>query len=540
MTYEAPNKPKGVVKDYYISGKLQGEATFVYIDYDDEGKNFNEGKMTLYHENGKVKSENYYFNNKPNGPFTEYYESGKKQVEGSYNYGSLEGSVITYHENGKPYTINIYENGELKNNKYLAFSEDGENCFLVYNEDFVKNSNNWKYNGPNGSLVIDSDNTINYTVTPERNVTGAIYADFSPSANNIIDITTFRNPDEKDLVMCFLFGFKDWDNFCGLFISENQFKYSQVHNGIESFDSEWQVVNSIKQVINSIRIVNIGDKVAFEINGEGIGSIDRPRYDGGYFGLTAINSGSKEITMSAGGLSLTELVPNLESVREYLPSTAPASSGGGWKGNGSGFFINENGYIATNHHVVDGAKAIEVTFIRNGETENYPASVVMSDKQNDLAIIKIDSPSFQPMPTIPYNFSTRIKDTGSEVFTLGYPIADVMGEEVKFTDGKISSKTGIQGDVTVYQISVPIQPGNSGGPLFDNQGNLVGITSSGLNRDYFKSENVNYAIKSSYLKSLIDSLPYQIELQTKSDISSKPLTEKIKLFQSFMTYIKIK
>ena len=540
VTYEAPNKPKGVVKDYYISGKLQGEATFVYIDYDDEGKNFNEGKKTLYHENGKVKSENYYFNNKPNGPFTEYYESGKKQVEGSYNFGSLEGSVITYHENGKPYTINIYENGELKNNKYLAFSEDGENCFLVYNEDFVKNSNNWKYNGPNGSLVIDSDNTINYTVTPERNVTGAMYADFSPSVNNIIDITTFRNPEEKDLVMCFLFGFKDWDNFCGLFINDNQFKYRQVHNGIESFDSDWQVVNSIKQDINTIRIVNIRDKVVFEINGEGIGSIDRPRYDGGYFGLTVINQDSKEVTMSAGGLSITELVSNLESVKEYLPSSAPTSSDGGWKGNGSGFFVNEKGYIATNYHVVDGAKAIEVTFIRNGEAENYPASVVMSDKQNDLAIIKIDSPSFQPMPTIPYNFSTRIKDTGSEVFTLGYPIADVMGEEVKFTDGKISSKTGIQGDVTVYQISVPIQPGNSGGPLFDNQGNLVGITSSGLNRDYFKSENVNYAIKSSYLKSLIDSLPYQIELQTQSDISSKPLTEKIKLFQSYMTYIKIK
>lgn len=115
-----------------------------------------------------------------------------------------------------------------------------------------------------------------------------------------------------------------------------------------------------------------------------------------------------------------------------------------------------------------------------------------------------------------------------------------MGTEVKFTDGKISSKTGIQGDVTVYQISVPIQPGNSGGPLFDNQGNLVGITSSGLNRDYFKAENVNYAIKSSYLKSLIDSLPFPIKLQTTADIANKPLTEKIKLFQSYMTYIKVK
>ena len=144
------------------------------------------------------------------------------------------------------------------------------------------------------------------------------------------------------------------------------------------------------------------------------------------------------------------------------------------------------------------------------------------------------------MPTIPYNFTTNIKDTGSEVFTLGYPIADVMGEEVKFTDGKISSKTGIQGDVTVYQISVPIQPGNSGGPLFDIRGNLVGITSSGLNRDYFKSENVNYAIKSSYLQSLIDAMPQNVTLQTQSDIAALPLTEMIKRFQPYMVYIKIK
>lgn len=223
-----------------------------------------------------------------------------------------------------------------------------------------------------------------------------------------------------------------------------------------------------------------------------------------------------------------------------MPSHPTSATDGGWKGSGSGFFINENGLLATNYHVVDGMSAIEVTFIRDGQSESYPASVVMSDKQNDLSILKIDSPSFSPMPTIPYNFTTRVQDTGSEVFTLGYPIASVMGEEVKFTDGKISSKTGIQGDVTVYQISVPIQPGNSGGPLFDNQGNLVGITSSGLNRDYFKSENVNYAIKSSYLKALIDALPQNVSLQTQSDVASLPLTEKIKRFQPYMIYIKVK
>lgn len=81
-----------------------------------------------------------------------------------------------------------------------------------------------------------------------------------------------------------------------------------------------------------------------------------------------------------------------------------------------------------------------------------------------------------------------------------------MGEEIKYTQGVVSSKTGIQGDVTVYQISAPIQPGNSGGPLFNKQGNIVGITSSGLNREMFNSENVNYAIKISYLMTLIVNL----------------------------------
>jgi hypothetical protein len=69
---------------------------------------------------------------------------------------------------------------------------------------------------------------------------------------------------------------------------------------------------------------------------------------------------------------------------------------------------------------------------------------------------------------------------------------------------------------------------------------VVGITSSGLNRDYFKSENVNYAIKAAYLKALVDALPQPIRLKTDADIANKPLTEKIKLFQSYMTYIKVK
>ena len=108
--------------------------------------------------------------------------------------------------------------------------------------------------------------------------------------------------------------------------------------------------------------------------------------------------------------------------------------------------------------------ALQANFTRNGKTESYPAKVVVTDPQNDLAIIKIDDQTFNGNGAIPYGLMTRTKDTGSEVFSMGYPMADVMGSEIKFTDGKISSKSGIGGDVRVYQISVPIQPGNSGGP----------------------------------------------------------------------------
>ena len=168
----------------------------------------------------------------------------------------------------------------------------------------------------------------------------------------------------------------------------------------------------------------------------------------------------------------------------------------------------------------------------------YNANVA-ADQQNDLAIIKINDTSYKNVSQLPYGLLSRTKDTGSEVFALGYPMADVMGDEVKFTDGKISSRSGIQGDIRVYQISVPIQPGNSGGPLFDMNGNIVGITSSGLNRDYFKSENVNYAIKASYLKTLMESCPQKIVLEEKEDISitKTSLTEKIKQYEDFVVLI---
>ena len=131
-------------------------------------------------------------------------------------------------------------------------------------------------------------------------------------------------------------------------------------------------------------------------------------------------------------------------------------------------------------------------------------------------------------------------EVGEEVFALGYPLADVMGDEIKFTDGKISSRTGVQGAVNVYQISVPIQPGNSGGPLFDQQGRVVGITTASLNKDVFDAENVNYAVKTNYILNLIDSSVGRGILPTGALMGNMGTPQKIKTVKNFVFFIKCK
>jgi len=212
---------------------------------------------------------------------------------------------------------------------------------------------------------------------------------------------------------------------------------------------------------------------------------------------------------------------------------------GEWAGNGSGIIISKSGYIITNHHVIDDADDIEVEFIIDGEVKKFNAEIVQTDKVNDLAIIKIVDVNFDGLDDLPYNFKTPSSDVGTKVYAYGYPMAlSLMGKEIKITDGIISSKSGFDGDITTYQITAPIQGGNSGGPLFDDKGNFIGINSSGLRKDI--ADNVAYSIKSSYVLSLIDVLPISIELPSNTKLESLSLIEQIKEISKYVVLIKIK
>lgn len=199
---------------------------------------------------------------------------------------------------------------------------------------------------------------------------------------------------------------------------------------------------------------------------------------------------------------------------------------------GTGFALN-NGYVVTNYHVIENAKSISIKGIKGDFTSKYNATIIATDKYNDLALLQISDNSFKGFGSIPYNVKTSVSDVGEDVFVLGYPLTSTMGDEIKLTTGVISSKTGFQGDVSLYQISAPIQPGNSGGPLFDNKGNLIGI----VNAKHKDAENVGYAIKTSYLKNLIESSISNSILPNNNQIAGYPLTGKVKNLKNYVFMI---
>ena len=215
------------------------------------------------------------------------------------------------------------------------------------------------------------------------------------------------------------------------------------------------------------------------------------------------------------------------------------SKNGEWAGNGSGVIISKSGHIITNHHVIEDAEDIEVEFMLDDELQKFNAEVIQVDKTNDLAVLKIFDMNFDGIAEPPYNFKFRGSDVGTKVYAFGYPMAlTVMGKEIKVTDGMISSKTGFDGNITTYQITAPIQGGNSGGPLFDEQANLIGINSSGIRKDI--ADNVAYSIKTSYVSNLLDVLPKSIELPSSTRLKSLSLIEQIKEISKYVVLIKVK
>lgn len=190
---------------------------------------------------------------------------------------------------------------------------------------------------------------------------------------------------------------------------------------------------------------------------------------------------------------------------------------------GTAFAIHRKGYLVTTYHVVQGADSVLVENERFGRQR---AEVMQIDPALDLAILRLaEGKSFLALP---YGFPSSPKLMGDKIFTLGYP-----REEAVYGEGYIGSNSGYEGDSSSYQIALPLNPGNSGGPLFDQKGNVVGIISG---KDT-KAEGAGFALKTVFLKKVLKSFPSQekaINLSSFGSIGSLGRTHQIHQVESFV------
>lgn len=186
-----------------------------------------------------------------------------------------------------------------------------------------------------------------------------------------------------------------------------------------------------------------------------------------------------------------------------LPRPAEgAAAGSGGVSTGTAFFVSWEGHLVTNYHVVDGYDRIQVQ-LAGGVL--HDARLVAMDADNDLALLRVDVIA-RPLPLR----GTQPLVKGEDVFALGYPLVAIQGQEQKATFGRVNALSGAQGDVRFAQMDVPIQPGNSGGPLIDRRGEVVGVVTSMLHQQKVLAaagvipQNVNYALKSAYVRAVLD------------------------------------
>ncbi|HUR10180.1 MAG TPA: serine protease [Flavitalea sp.] len=207
------------------------------------------------------------------------------------------------------------------------------------------------------------------------------------------------------------------------------------------------------------------------------------------------------------------------------PINAPVISGG------TGFLIDGKGYLVTNAHVVKGSTSIVV---QNNKGQEFRARIIHNNPANDIAFLKIEDDDFKPVGSLPYGFRKTGADLGETLFTLGYP-----REEIVYNEGYMSAKTGFNGDTMTCQIGVSANPGNSGGPVFNKNGEVIGI----INTRHIASQGVVFAITAKNIYRSLDEIKQDtslsaIKLSSFSSVRNFDRVQQIKKIEDCVYMVK--
>jgi hypothetical protein len=191
---------------------------------------------------------------------------------------------------------------------------------------------------------------------------------------------------------------------------------------------------------------------------------------------------------------------------------------------GSGFAVTSSGYVVTNYHVIEGCTDVKI----HDKGKAIQATLVTFDPNNDLALLKGD---FKPRSFYP--LSRKTPELLMDIYVAGYPFGQDMSTSVKVTQGIISSLTGVANNFSNLQIDAALQPGNSGGPIMNNKGNVVGVAVAKLDLEKIVDnygvvpENVNFGVKSNLVINILESENIKLLNPNADTIPNKELVKLI-------------
>lgn len=197
---------------------------------------------------------------------------------------------------------------------------------------------------------------------------------------------------------------------------------------------------------------------------------------------------------------------------------------------GTGFLLSNQGYLITNYHVVSSADSI---YVSDAEGNMLSAELILASRSYDLAILKLSDTSYASKFKIPYWLAPGDAGLGDRLFTLGYP-----KDEIVYGEGYLSARSGFRGDTTSWQISMALNPGNSGGPVFTDKGALMGIISGKQN----EKEGVAFAVKTEYIRKMADMVSKVMELDIQlpeKPLKALPRNEMIREFEKHVFQVRV-
>ncbi|RYY97621.1 MAG: serine protease [Chitinophagaceae bacterium] len=216
---------------------------------------------------------------------------------------------------------------------------------------------------------------------------------------------------------------------------------------------------------------------------------------------------------------------------------APATDGSKpaivYTSGGTGFLVDVKGYVVTSAHVVSGARNIAV---QNNEGRDLNARVVFSDAERDLAILKIDDDGFKAPAALPYALRKSSTDVAEPVFTLGYPRNDIV-----YGEGYLAARTGYNGDTLSCQIAIAANPGNSGGPILNHNGEVIGV----LRQRQTSAQDVVFATQSKYIYQALSQLRKgdtsfrRVQAPSSNTLRGLDRRQQVKRLQEYVYMVKV-